>query len=137
MKPNTIFNKGSRMARFPYQMAFKSIIVGALMMTSIQSPLQAQKAPKPTYTQPSWWFGAAGGANFNYYQGTTQQLTSDFIVPTAFHDGQGIGFFALPLIEFHRPNTMLGFTFQAGNYSRKGTFDQVKSPCNCRADLNP
>jgi hypothetical protein len=128
--------KESRIARFPYNLTIKSIIAGTLMLTYIQSPLQAQEAQKVTYTQPSWWFGAAAGANFNYYQGTTQQLTNDFMVPTAFHDGQGIGFFALPLIEFHRPQSILGFTFQAGYDSRKGDWDQVKSPCNCPEDLN-
>lgn len=112
--------------------------MGALIFTSIQTPLRAQETPvvQPVrYTQPAWWFGAAGGANFNFYRGTTQQLTSDFIVPTAFHDGQGIGFFAAPLIEFHRPGTRLGFMLQAGYDSRKGSFDQVKSPCNCPEDL--
>lgn len=136
MKLNTIFNLESCYARFQSKLALKSIIAGTLILTGIQSPLQAQVTPKVTYTQPSWWFGAAAGANFNYYQGTTQQLTTDFMVPTAFHDGQGIGFFALPLIEFHRPQSMLGFTFQAGYDSRKGDWDQVKSPCNCPEDLN-
>lgn len=136
MKLITNLKKESRLARFPFKLALKSIIAGTLILTAIQSTLQAQEATKVTYTQPSWWFGAAGGVNFNYYQGTTQQLTSDFMAPTAFHEGQGIGFFALPLIEFHRPQSMLGFTFQAGYDSRKGDWDQVKSPCNCPEDLN-
>lgn len=136
MKPNTILKKGSRLARFPYSLALKSLFAGAVIFTGMQMSLQAQEPPVAKYTMPSWWFGAAGGANFNFYQGTTQQLTTDFIVPTAFHDGKGVGFFALPLIEFHRPESRLGFMLQAGYDSRKGSFDQVESPCNCPEDLN-
>ena len=135
MKPNTIFKKGSRLARFPYSWALKSLFAGALIFTGMQMSLQAQETPVAKYIMPSWWFGAAGGANFNFYQGTTQQLTTDFIVPTAFHDGKGVGFFALPLIEYHRPESRFGFMLQAGYDSRKGKFDQVKSPCNCPEDL--
>lgn len=136
MKPNTISNMGSRLARFPYKLALKTVIVGSFILTGIQSPLQAQEKPVAKYIMPSWWFGVAGGANFNFYRGTTQQLTSDFIVPTAFHNGQGIGFFAVPLIEFHRPESRLGFMLQAGYDSRQGKFDQMESPCNCPEDLN-
>jgi outer membrane protein OmpA-like peptidoglycan-associated protein len=136
MKPNTILKKGSRIARFPYSLVLKSLFAGALIFTGTQMSVQAQETPVAKYIMPSWWFGAAGGANFNFYQGTTQQLTTDFIVPTAFHDGKGVGFFALPLIEYHRPESRLGFMLQAGYDSRKGKFDQVKSPCNCPEDLN-
>ena len=136
MKPNTIINKGSCLARFPYSLALKSLVAGALIFTGMQMSVQAQETPVAKYIMPSWWFGVSGGANFNFYQGTTQQLTTDFIVPTAFHDGKGVGFFALPLIEFHRPESRLGFMLQAGYDSRKGKFDQVKSPCNCPEDLN-
>ncbi len=127
---------GSRITRFPYNLIVKSVIVGTLIFAGIQSPLQAQETQAARFTNPSWWFGVAGGANFNFYQGTTQQLTNDFIVPTAFHDGNGIGLFAFPVMEFHRPGTMLGFMLQAGYDSRKGTWDQVDSPCNCPEDLN-
>jgi len=136
MNPNTIINKGSRLTRFPYSLALKSLVAGALIFTGTQMSVQAQETPVAKYIMPSWWFGVAGGANFNFYQGTTQQLTTDFIVPTAFHDGKGVGFFAHPLIEFHRPESRLGFMLQAGYDSRKGKFDQVKSPCNCPEDLN-
>ncbi|HAQ17723.1 MAG TPA: flagellar motor protein MotB [Prolixibacteraceae bacterium] len=136
MKPNTRLKKGSRFARFPYSLVLKSLFAGALIFTGMQTPLQAQEPQMVKYAQPSWWFGAAGGANFNFYRGTTQQLTTDFIVPTAFHNGQGVGFFALPLIEFHRPGSRLGFILQAGYDSRKGKFDQMESPCNCPEDLN-
>ncbi|MBW8324272.1 MAG: OmpA family protein [Prolixibacteraceae bacterium] len=134
MKSIINFKKESCIARFP-NLIVKSVIVGTLMLTAIHSPLQAQEAQKAKFTKPSWWFGAAAGANFNFYQGTTQQLTTDFIVPTAFHDGQGISLFAFPIMEFHRPGTRLGFMLQAGYESRRATWEQVTTPCNCPADL--
>ena len=82
----TNIQKESRIARFSCSLALKSFVMGALIFAGIQTPLQAQDTPvvQPAkYTLPSWWFGAAAGANFNYYRGTTQQLTTDFIVPTA------------------------------------------------------
>ena len=94
------------------------------------------KAQEIRYTRPSWYFGVAGGANLNFFRGTTQELNSSFITPAAFHDGYGTGLYIAPLIEFHRPNTRLGFILQIGYDSRQGSFDQVQSPCNCPADLN-
>jgi outer membrane protein OmpA-like peptidoglycan-associated protein len=131
----TNFKKESRMARFPYNLIVKGFIAGAFLLAAASSPLQAQDTPETTYTQPSWRFGVAGGANFNFHEGTTQQLTNDFMVPTAFGDAQGIGIFAAPVIEFHRPGTVLGFMLQAGYDNRKGSWDQVRTPCNCPADL--
>ncbi|WP_159519014.1 OmpA family protein [Sunxiuqinia indica] len=135
MKLNKILNKESRLARFPYKLVVKCVLAGTFILTAVQSPLQAQETQEAKFTKPSWWFGAAGGANFNFHEGTTQQLTDAFMVPTAFHDGQGIGLFVAPLIEFHRPKTMLGFMLQAGYDNRKGSWDQVTTPCNCPADL--
>ena len=136
MKPIIILKKGSRITRFSYCQALISFIMGALILAGMPSPLQAQEIQEVKFTKPSWWFGVAGGANFNFYRGTTQQLTTDFIVPTAFHNGDGVGFFAFPIMEFHRPQSRLGFMLQAGYDSRKGKFDQVESPCNCPEDLN-
>ncbi len=118
------------MAWFLHNLPFKSFIVSAFILAGIQTTVQAQ------YTQPSWWFGAAGAANLNFYRGSTQELNSSLTVPVAFHDGKGTGFYAAPLIEFHRPGTLLGVMLQAGYDSRKGKFDQVTTPCNCPADLS-
>ena len=116
----------------PCKLALKGLIGSVLILTGIQSSLQAQEVQ---YTKPSWYFGVAGGANFNFYRGTTQQLTTGFTVPSAFYDGNGVGLYVAPLIEFHRPDTRLGFIFQAGYDSRKGAFKKVTSPCNCPEDL--
>ncbi len=126
---------GSRIEWLPLSMIVKSVIVVSLMLATVQSPIQAQETQSAKFTKPSWWFGAAGGANFNFYQGTTQQLTNDYMVPAAFHDGQGIGLFAFPVMEFHRPGTIFGFMLQAGYESRRAAWEQVTTPCNCPADL--
>ena len=133
MKSNSILKTGPRKAWAPYSLPFKSLILSAFIITGIQTiSLQAQDVQ---YTRPSWWFGAAAGANFNYYQGSTQEINSNLIVPTAFHDGKGVGLYLAPLLEYHKPDSRLGFMLQAGYDNRKGTFDQVISPCNCPEDL--
>jgi len=133
MKNSSNNKKELRQAQFPFSLALKSLFIGVLMVVGSQTTIQAQDT---TYTNPSWWFGVAAGANFNFYQGTTQQLTTDFMAPAAFHDGQGIGIFVAPLIEYHRPDTRLGFMLQIGYDKRRGKFDQVMAPCNCPEDLN-
>jgi outer membrane protein OmpA-like peptidoglycan-associated protein len=132
MKSSTNLKKGSRLIWTPFNRAIKGLIGGALVLTGMQASLQAQEI---RYTVPSWYFGVAGGANINFYRGTTQVLNSAFSVPAAFYDGNGIGLYVAPLIEFHRPDTRLGFMFQAGYDSRKGAFKKVTSPCNCPEDL--
>ncbi|WP_445458291.1 OmpA family protein [Flavobacterium sp. HNIBRBA15423] len=87
------------------------------------------------YTKPSWMFGVATGANFNFYRGSTFMLNENFTPPTAFHKGNGVGLFIAPTIEYHKPDSRFGFIFQAGYDSRRGSFDQVTTPCNCPADL--
>lgn len=128
-----MFIKKSSFARLFYNRALKSLIIGALIFSGIHFPLQAQET---TYTNPSWRFGVAGGANINFYRGTTQHLTKSFITPAAFHNGLGVGLFVAPVIEYHRPKSLLGFMLQAGYDSRRGTFDQTMAPCDCPQDLN-
>lgn len=133
MKPRINFKKGSRTAWSINSLTIKSLIISTLILTGIQLPLQAQEAK---FTKPSWYFGAAAGANLNFYQGSTHQLNAAFTPPTTFHDGQGVGLYLAPLVEFHRPDSRLGIMLQAGYDSRKGKFEEVKTPCNCPADLS-
>jgi outer membrane protein OmpA-like peptidoglycan-associated protein len=107
-----------------------ALIPIAIGLAGVESPLQAQD-----YTRPTWFFGAAVGANFNAYRGTTQQLNADFLTPAAFHHGKGVGLFLAPLVEYHKPDTRLGVMLQLGLDSRKGKFERVITPCNCAADL--
>jgi len=120
------------MAWSPYNLTIKSLILSALIMTGIAAPLQAQV---DQFTKPSWWFGGAVGANFNFYRGSTQELNLDLTAPSAFHNGSGVGLYLAPLMEFHRPDTRLGFMLQAGYDGRSGKFDRITTPCNCPADL--
>jgi len=114
------------------------------MLAGIQLPLLAQvtqaQVPAPVqeaqFTKPSWWFGAAAGANFNIDRGTTQRLNADLTVPAAFHHGNGLGLFVAPLIEFHRPDSRWGVMLQAGYDSRKSSFKEILTPCNCPANLS-
>ncbi|MCX6236661.1 MAG: OmpA family protein [Bacteroidia bacterium] len=132
MKSRTSLKKGSRLTWSPYGLTIKSLIISALILAGIQSSLQAQEVQ---FTKPSWYFGVAGGANFNFYRGTTQELNSIYTTPSAFHDGSGVGLYIAPLIEFHRPDTRLGLMLQVGYDGRKGSFKEVMTPCNCPADL--
>jgi outer membrane protein OmpA-like peptidoglycan-associated protein len=125
------FIKKSPIGQFIYLL--KSIALFVLIATSLQTPIAAQI---PTYTQPSWWFGAAAGANFNFYSGSTQKLNADLTVPKTFQKGMGVGLFLAPLIEFHRPTSNWGVMLQVGYDGRSGKFKQVTNPCNCPADLS-
>ncbi len=138
MKFKTNIKKGIRKAFYSDNLPIKSMIIGVFFMANNLVSLQAQETQQPQesqFTQPTWWFGAAAGGNFNFFRGSTQQLNSAFTVPTTFHDGTGIGLYLAPLVEFHRPDSRWGFMFQAGFDSRKGAFKQVITPCNCPDDL--
>lgn len=117
----------------PYNPYMKKILFIILIALGFQMSTMAQEAQ---YEKPTWFFGVAGGANFNFYRGTTQQLNANLTVPTAFHDGDGIGLFAAPLVEYHFPDSVWGIMLQTGYDNRQGDWDQVKSPCNCPMDLS-
>jgi hypothetical protein len=55
-------------------------------LVNFQTSVQAQKLR--SIPKPSWYFGVAGGANFNFYRGSTQQMNASFTSKT-FHDGLG------------------------------------------------
>ena len=131
MKAKNNFNRDLCQSWFP-SLTLKSIVILALVWFSVQTPVQAQEVQ---YTKPSWWFGVAAGANFNFYRGSTHELNADFTPPVTFHDGKGVGLFIAPLMEFHKPDSRWGFMLQAGYDNRKAKFDQVDSPCNCPTDL--
>lgn len=132
MKNNITLNEESRFAG-SFKQILKGLIVGALILTGIESPLQAQEVE---YSRPSWYFGLAGGANFNFFDGSTQQLNAAFTPPTTFHEGDGVGLFLAGNIEFHKPDTRFGFILQAGLDSREGDFDQQFTDCDCPANLS-
>ena len=119
--------------KIQFSTIMKKILFIILIALSFQMPSMAQEVQ---YEKPTWLFGVAAGANFNFYEGTTQRLNSNLTVPTAFKDGNGIGLFAAPLVEYHFPNSVWGIMLQTGYDNRQGDWDQVISPCNCPMDLS-
>ena len=109
------------------------ICLGTVLLVGLQVPAIGQEVQ---YEKPSWRFGLSGGVNLNYYEGTTQNINASTFAPTQFGHGDGMGLFLAPMIEYHNPNSILGFMLQAGYDSRKGIFDQVLTACNCPADLS-
>jgi outer membrane protein OmpA-like peptidoglycan-associated protein len=116
----------------PYYAGLKSAIACALILAGIQTSVQAQQYP---YSKPTFWVGAAAGANFNFHRGSTQQLNTTFTSPVAFHDGNNLGLYLAPLLEYQSPSGV-GAMLQVGYDSRKSTFEQQLTPCNCPADLS-
>ncbi|MDQ3141919.1 MAG: outer membrane beta-barrel protein [Bacteroidota bacterium] len=133
MKSIINYIQRSRKARISAGRTFKHVVLGSLILVGMTTYLQAQEVE---YTKPSWWFGVAGGANFNFYRGSTQNLNQDLTMPVAFHNGNDVGVYLAPLIEFQHPSSIWGFGLQAGYDSRRGSFDREFSPCNCPTDLS-
>jgi len=128
----TIYIKSNEIKENSKVNSFFTLVIVCLLVVLFATPSHAQNK---TYSKPSWWFGAAAGANFNFYRGSTQALTADFTPPAAFHNGEGVGLFLAPTVEFHRPDSRWGFMLQAGYDSREGKFNEIITPCDCPADL--
>lgn len=109
------------------------LVMIVLLVCFTATTVQAQT---PLYSKPSWWFGAAVGANFNFYRGSTHKLNDQHTVPAIFDKGFGLGLYAAPTIEYYKPNTRLGFMFQLGYHGASGKYEQTTTPCNCPADLS-
>lgn len=103
-------------------------IIMLLMVICAQSKAEAQTS------QPIWWFGISGAANFNFYDGTTQRMNNSLFVPTAFHKGNGIKPFGSFLMEY-RQGPVWGAMLNIGYDGRGGKFDNVLAPCDCPATL--
>ncbi|WP_367753648.1 outer membrane beta-barrel protein [Flavobacterium sp. WC2430] len=135
MKSKNIYNETPSTAWSLTNRTLKSIGIITLAWLSFQTSVQAQETLEAKYTKPSWYFGLAGGANFNFYRGSTQQMNASFTSPKTFHDGFGAGLFIAPLLEYRPADSRWGVMLQAGYDNRKGKFDQVVTACDCPADL--
>lgn len=133
MKKTVTITKSSQELR-TLNLSIKSLLLSAFIILGLS--LSAQESQKAEYSKPSWYFGVAGGSNFNYYRGSTQQLNADFTSSVAFHNGYGTGLYLAPVIEYQRPDARFGLMLQVGYDSRKGEFKQITNPCNCPADLS-
>ena len=96
--------------------------------------VMAGTSVKAQTTQPTWWFGLSGAANFNFYDGTTQRLTNSLIAPTAFHKGKDVRPYGSLLVEY-RPAGVWGIMLNVAYDGRGGKFNDVVAPCNCPATL--
>ncbi|MGY4537152.1 hypothetical protein ACVW0P_001568 [Mucilaginibacter sp. UYNi724] len=111
----------------PINKIYKSIILFMMI-------LMANTSVKAQTTQPTWWFGLSGAANFNFYDGTTQRLTNSLIAPTAFHKGNDVRPYGSVLVEY-RPAGIWGVMLNVAYDGRGGKFKDVVAPCNCPATL--
>lgn len=109
----------------------KSLLVSAFIITGTNTQAQTQQ-----YSDPSWYFGAVGAANINFFDGSTRQLNAEFTSPATFHKGRGVGVYAGGLIQYRPARSVLGFMLQGGYDSRRGKFEQQTTACNCPADLS-
>jgi len=133
-----IYNASSKhglgIMHFLKNQLLKNYFLGVLFFVGFQSNLLAQDTK---FTRSPWWFGTAVGANYNLYHGASiLNLNSTLFVPSAFLEGNGIGPFAAPLIEYHPSDSKLGFMLQAGFDSKKGSFNQVISTGIFTEDLS-
>jgi outer membrane protein OmpA-like peptidoglycan-associated protein len=99
----------------------KRVIFGSLILFCAHAIVLAQENQR---SQPTWWYGASGALNFNFFNGTTQKLTSSLPLGTVFGEGHGTGFNTSLLLEY-RPASMWGGILQVGYDDRRGTFDRV------------
>ncbi|EIA07207.1 OmpA family protein [Flavobacterium frigoris] len=135
MKSKNIYNETPCTTRSLANRTLKSIGIITLAWLSFENSVQGQETLDTKYSKPSWYFGVAGGANFNFYRGSTQQMNASFTSPKAFHDGFGAGLFIAPLLEYRPADSRWGVMLQAGYDNRKGKFDEVITDCDCPADL--
>ncbi|PZX92923.1 flagellar motor protein MotB [Flavobacterium aquariorum] len=133
MKTKISFKTESYTTWISENFLLNTLFLLTLLCLSAQTKLQAQEV---NYTKPTWYFGVAAATNYSFYRGSTHQLNSSLTPPVTFHNGEGAGLYLAPVIEYYKPNTILGFMFQAGYDSRKGSFDQKTTSCNCPADLS-
>lgn len=82
-------------------------------------------AQENEFIRSPWWFGVAGGANFDlYHGGVPLQPNSGVRIPdNGYITGKGTGYFAFPILEYHPEDKNWGFFLQAGYDSRLGTFE--------------
>lgn len=111
---------------------YTRIIVSAFMVILMQGTILAQDTLRE---QPTWWFGGVGGANLNFYGGTTQMLNGSFSTPTAFHKGFGAGIYLGGVLEY-RPDPMWGAILHLAYDDRRAMFFDVPCPCGENSTLS-
>src|SRR5229473_8069597 len=95
-----------------------------IVMFIVSLPISSLLFSQTRTADPEWWYGGAGGANFNYFGGTVQKLNASTTSLAPFTRGAGAGLFLAPLIEFH-PDPVWGGMLAVGFDSRSGSWDDV------------
>jgi outer membrane protein OmpA-like peptidoglycan-associated protein len=108
------------------------IFLSSLILICATATILAQETQR---AQPTWWFGVAGGANLNFFGGTTQMLNSELTAPAAFHKGFGAGAYVAFLTEY-RPDPVWGGILQLAYDDRRGSFYDAPCPCGDVATLS-
>lgn len=121
VRAKNFFSSGSSYSP-TYRKVFFSLLI--IVCGGLTTVVRGQE-----YVRSSWWFGVAGGTNYNLYHGSyPHQLNTDTEITGALGSGKGTGYFAFPLLEYHPEGKSWGFFLQAGYDSRFGTFDnQLKT----------
>jgi outer membrane protein OmpA-like peptidoglycan-associated protein len=113
---------------------FKSFFYSSIYIIGISLIAVSSLLAQEGKMQPQWWFGGALGANFNFYSGNLQTLSTTTTTTSAFTKGSGAGLFVAPLLEF-RPEGPWGGMMAVGFDSRRGSFDAVGGN-NLSASIN-
>jgi outer membrane protein OmpA-like peptidoglycan-associated protein len=109
------------MAERSMSLCLRRAIFSSLILFCAHAIVLAQENQR---VQPTWWYGASGALNFNFYNGSTQKLNASLTPGTVFHNGDGTGFNTSLLLEY-RPASVWGGILQVGYDDRRGTFDRV------------
>jgi outer membrane protein OmpA-like peptidoglycan-associated protein len=104
------------------------ILTCSLLITLASGTIQAQQMT------PTLWLGVSGGRNFNFYNGTTQQLNSSVTAPVPFKKGSGGGNYGTLQLEY-RPESIFGLMLNVGYDGRSAKFDDVMAATNAPASL--
>lgn len=117
---------------FQFHTLIRRFILVSILVLSVPALLHAQGI-RP---RPRWWFGGAGAANLNWYNGTAQILSDSLTTPVPFHQGSGVGPYLALGLEY-RPNPVWGGMLYVGYDDRRGKWDDVVNPCDtCTASLS-
>src|ERR1700722_1099893 len=101
----------------------KLLLFGLLTLFTTNTTLWAQDEMIP----PTWLFGISGGANFNWYHGTVQDISPELTTPNPMTHGFGAGGYGSVLMEY-RPQSVLGFMLNVAADSRYGILHYTDNP---------
>jgi len=102
----------------------KKCITLMLVLISLQTTMKGQTVDR---VRPIWWFGIAGAANFNFYNGTAQILNDNLTLPYAFENGFGVAPYVSIFAEY-RKNRVWGLMFNVAYDGRMGQFSRIEGP---------